>query len=85
MVDEVAKNGYDLVLLNVNLPNFTGDQIVKIIREFPITDVKKMPIIGITANAYQEDVADYKSAGFSSVLVKPFSDEELLRVLHKFM
>jgi len=80
---EVVSNNYDLILMDVNLPNLDGIQITKLIKDFPFKDIKNIPIIGITANAYQENIDQCLDAGMLKVLIKPFEKEELLKTLSK--
>ncbi len=78
---EVVNNNYDLILMDVNLPNISGNQITKLIRDFPFKNVKNVPIVGITANALQKDIDQYLEAGMQKVLIKPFENEELLQTI----
>ena len=75
----------DLILMDVNLPNLDGIHITKLIRDFPFKNIKKMPIIGITANASQESLDQCAKAGMNKVLVKPFEKEELLNTVFKIL
>jgi len=65
VLQEVVANNYDVILMDVNLPNINGDQITKLIRDFPFKNVKNIPIIGITASAYEENIQEYIKAGNS--------------------
>lgn len=82
---EVVSNNYDLILMDVNLPNLNGIQITKLIKDFPFNNIKNIPIIGITANAYQENIDQCLKAGMRKVLIKPFEKEELLQTLYKVL
>lgn len=82
---EVVSNNYDLILMDVNLPNLDGIQITKLIKDFPFKNIKNIPIIGITANAYQENIDQCLKAGMRKVLIKPFEKEALLKVLSKIL
>ena len=85
VLQEVVSNSYDLILMDVNLPNIDGIQITKLIRDFPFKNIKNIPIIGITAYAYQESISQCLNAGMQKVLVKPFEKEELLKTLFKVL
>lgn len=82
---EVVSNNYDLILMDVNLPNLNGIQITRLIREFPFKNIKKTPIVGITARAYQENINECLDAGMQKVLVKPFEKEEFLKIIFKVL
>ncbi len=79
VLETVIQNEYDLILMDINLPNTRGDQITRIIRDFPFKNVKQLPIIGMTAYAYEDHMQAYKEAGMNNVLAKPFDKEELLQ------
>lgn len=83
VLQEVVTNNYDLILMDVNLPNLDGIQITRLIRDFPFKNIKNTPIIGITANAYQESIDQCIKAGMQKVLTKPFEKEDLLKVIFK--
>lgn len=82
---EVVSNNYDLILMDVNLPNLDGIQITRLIKEFPFKNIKNIPIIGITANAYQENIDACLKAGMRKVLIKPFEKETLLNTLSRVL
>lgn len=90
LIDDGAKalqaildNTYDLVLMDVNLPNLSGDQLTRLVRELPSKELSRTPIIGLTANAYQKDIKTYLDMGMNAVLTKPFDERELLITLKK--
>lgn len=85
VLQEVVSNNYDLILMDVNLPNLDGIQITKLIRDFPFKNIRNTPIIGITANAYQNSIDQCLNAGMQKVLVKPFEKKELLNILFKVL
>ncbi len=85
VLQEVVNTNYDCILMDVNLPNIDGDQITRLIRDFPFKNVKNIPIIGITANAYPENIQEYIKAGMNEVLVKPFQKEAFLETLYKVL
>lgn len=82
VLQEVVNKHYDLILMDVNLPNLSGIQITKLIRDFPFKNIKNIPIIGLTANAYQLNIDACLKAGMQTVLTKPFESEELLQTLY---
>jgi CheY-like chemotaxis protein len=69
--------------MDVNLPNLSGDQITKLIREFPFKNIKTIPIIGLTADGYQENIDNCRKAGMNKVLIKPFDKEDFLKSIFK--
>ena len=85
VLQEVINNDYDVILMDVNLPNIDGIQITKLIRDFPFKNINSIPIIGITANAYAKSIEQCLNAGMQKVLTKPFEREALLRALSKVL
>lgn len=83
--EQVTNNAYDVILMDVDLPNIPGDHLTKLIRDFPFNNIKNIPIIGITANAFEEDINDYLNIGMNAVMTKPFDLEELVETVLKFL
>jgi PAS domain S-box-containing protein len=71
----------DLVLLDLRMPEMDGYQVLKEIR-------LKHPgarVIAQTAYAMQDDIRNFKEAGFDDYLTKPISDTDLFSVLNKYL
>ena len=83
--EQVTNNAYDVILMDVDLPNIPGDQLTKLIRDFPFKNIKNIPIIGITANAFEENINDYLNIGMNAVMPKPFDLQELVETVLKFL
>ncbi len=81
VLKELVNNQYNLVLMDVDLPNISGDQLTRLIREFPFKNIKDIPIIGLTANAFNEQISSYLASGMNEVLTKPFEKEDLLKAI----
>jgi len=81
VLKELVNKQYNLVLMDVDLPNISGDQLTRLIREFPFKNIKDVPIIGLTANAYREQVSSFLNSGMNEVLTKPFEKENLLNTI----
>ena len=85
VIEDIVKNTYDIVLMDVNLPNIPGHHLAKTIRDFPVKRIKKIPIIGVTAYSYEEDIATCLKSGMNAVLAKPFEEDELLTTMHRLL
>jgi len=81
VIQELINKKYDIILMDVNLPNTSGDVLTKLIRELPMNNLRKTPIIGLTSNAFEEQIRQYKKAGMNAVITKPFDVEELLETI----
>ncbi len=79
---ELMNTTYDLILMDINLPNVSGDQLTRLIRAFPFKNIKQIPIVGITANAYEEDTKLYLASGMNAVITKPFEEQKLLETVY---
>jgi len=83
--EQVTNNDYDVILMDIDLPNIPGDHLTKLIRDFPFKNIKNIPIIGITANAFEEQINEYLSIGMNAVMTKPFDLQELVETVLKFL
>ena len=85
VLEQVIQNEYDIILMDINLPNTRGDHLTQIIRDFPFKNIGKIPIVGMTAFAYEENLKSYKLAGMNAVLSKPFDKDELIDTLFSLL
>ncbi len=69
----------DLILLDINMPNLNGFQVLSIFQNDSI--VKSAPVVAITANAMPHDIERGKAAGFADYLTKPFDIAQFNSVL----
>ncbi len=68
---------YDLVLMDVQMPNMNGYEATRQIRTLPRQDSSTIPIIAMTADAFAEDVEATRKTGMNSHLPKPFNLDSL--------
>lgn len=76
---------YDLILMDVQMPNMNGYDATKAIRALPDSYASKIPIIAMTANAFEEDKKNAYDAGMNGHLAKPIDMSELLNMLSKIL
>ena len=74
---------YDLILMDMQMPVLNGLAATRRIREDSVHG--KVPIIAMTANAYEEDRQACAAAGMDDFLVKPFRPEQLFAMLHRWL
>lgn len=73
---ELAENQYDLVLMDLQMPYVDGFKATQMVREQGI-DAKMLPIVALTANAFEQDVQRCIEAGMQAHLAKPLTIEDL--------
>jgi len=79
-LDMVFADDYDLILLDVMMPEMDGFEVCRKIRELP--DGQAIPIIFLTAKTDEEDIVKGFQAGGTDYVTKPFNSEELLARVH---
>lgn len=75
------KGYYTLILMDINMPVMDGLEASKTIRASQHPDAKTIPIIALSANAYEEDIQRSVQAGMNAHLAKPISMDEVKRIL----
>ena len=81
-----AKPGqYDLVLMDVQMPIMNGYEATKRIRAMQAPYCRQIPIIAMTANAFEEDKALALQAGMNDYLSKPIQIEKMLKMIKRFL
>lgn len=85
MVERSPEAAYDLIFMDMQMPVMDGCTAAKCIRALPREDVRTMPIIAMTANAFADDKEKTKAAGMNGHLSKPIDMEQLRLVLHRWL
>lgn len=81
-----SKDGYyDLVLMDIQMPNMNGYEATKIIRSLPNHVHANIPILAMTANAFDEDKQNAYASGMNGHVAKPINIEYLVEQLQKFI
>jgi len=76
---------YDAVLMDVRMPEMDGLEAAQKIRAMDREDAKKIPIIAMTANAFDEDVQHSLQAGMNAHLSKPVDPSHLYQTLEELI
>lgn len=79
-VDQLS--GYDLVFMDVGLPDMSGYDIASKIRECP--DLKTLPIIAMTAHVLERDRRQAYHSGMNNIVAKPVTYEQIKTVLEQY-
>ena len=78
MLDILSREEYDLVLLDIHMPEMNGIEVAKKIRSDNFKGNSKIPIIAVTATIAKEELRKCNEAGINAVLPKPYKQKELL-------
>ena len=72
---------YDMILMDIQMPKMDGYKATQAIRNLPDKDKACIPIIAMTANAFEEDKRDAIEAGMNGHVAKPIQVDKLLSTL----
>ncbi len=78
-----APETFDCVLMDLMMPVMSGYEAARVIRAMDRADAKTVPIIALSANAFDEDVAMAKDAGMDEHLAKPVDMGKMFRVMNR--
>lgn len=76
-IDKLKNNTYDVILMDIQMPEMDGIEATKHIRNNLQKPVSETPIIAITANAYSNDHKKYLEFGMNDTISKPFKSQIL--------
>jgi CheY-like chemotaxis protein len=81
MFSASTPGSYSAILMDIHMPEMDGLEAAAAIRALDRPDAKKIPIIALTANAFDEDVQRSLQAGMNAHLSKPVEPDHLYRTL----
>ena len=84
-LDLLKKNAFDLVLMDIQMPVMNGLDATVEIRRRPDVYFKKVPIIAMSARAFQKDKEDCLNVGMNSYIAKPIDPKLLFSELAKYL
>ncbi len=76
-----APGSFDCILMDLMMPVMSGYEAARVIRSLDRADAKSVPIIALSANAFEEDVALSRDAGMNSHLAKPVDIRRMFQVM----
>jgi signal transduction histidine kinase/CheY-like chemotaxis protein len=85
MFEESPVGHYDVILMDVRMPEMDGLEATEAIRKLNRPDAKTIPIIAMTANAFDEDVQRSLQVGMDAHLTKPVESERLYQTLEELI
>jgi CheY-like chemotaxis protein len=77
----LQSKAYDAAILDIQMPGLSGVEVTTAIRQYPNVDRAGIPIIALTANAFETDREGYLAAGMNACLTKPFEEADLCQQL----
>ena len=80
-ITEMPAGTYDIILMDIQMPNMNGYKATQAIRHLSDKDKACIPIVAMTANAFEEDKRDAIAAGMNGHIAKPIQVEKLLSIL----
>jgi len=83
-INMLKKNDYDMVLMDINMPEMDGHEATKYIRANMNGNKQQIPIIALTASVLNTDIHMCLESGMNDYIPKPFTREELLGTMSKF-
>ncbi len=85
MIRTSKEGQYDLILMDIQMPRMNGYEATKAIRALPDKYASSIPIVAMTANAFDEDKKNAFEAGMSGHIAKPIDVPKLLETLEKLI
>ncbi len=83
---KVSEEGYyDLILMDIEMPNMNGYEATRAIKQLPRKDVENLPIIAMTANAFEEDKRKALENGMATHITKPIEINKFLVTLEEIL
>lgn len=85
MLEKSEPGYYQLVLMDVRMPVMDGYEATKLIRSLDNAKLSSIPILAMTANAFEEDRQEALRSGMNGHLAKPIDVEALFDALDKIL
>ena len=80
-IEKMPAGTYDMILMDIQMPKMDGYKTTQAIRNLPDKDKACIPIIAMTANAFEEDKRDAIAAGMNGHIAKPIQVDKLMSIL----
>ena len=80
-IEKMPAGTYDMILMDIQMPKMNGYKATQAIRRLPDKDKACIPIVAMTANAFEEDKRDAVEAGMNGHIAKPIQVDKLLSML----
>ncbi len=84
-VEAASAGRYDLILMDIQMPEMDGYEATRRIRALPDTKKAALPIVAMTANAFEDDRKNALRAGMNGHIAKPLDIQKLFQVLSELL
>ena len=84
-VEAASADRYDLILMDIQMPEMDGYEAPRRIRALPDTKKAALPIVAMTANAFEDDRKNALRAGMNGHIAKPLDIQKLFQVLSELL
>ena len=85
MLEKSEEGYYQVVLMDVQMPVLNGYEATKVIRRLPDKNLASIPILAMTANAFEEDKQEAARCGMNGHIAKPIDIKILLKTLREVL
>jgi CheY-like chemotaxis protein len=76
---------YDIVLLDLQMPEMSGMEVIQRIRKDNDPQKSQVPVLVLTADISQQDIIDFRKAGFNDWLLKPTREKDIYETMMKYV
>ncbi len=80
-IQKMKANAYDLVLMDLIMPDYSGVEVTRIIRKECVPPLSEVHVVALTANVAEAAIKDCLEVGISEVLRKPFDRDVMIRTI----
>ena len=85
MMKEAESGYYNLILMDIQMPHMDGYEATRLIRALDDKEKASIPIIAVTANAFDEDKKEAIDAGMNGYLAKPYAIPEMKKTISEML
>ncbi len=82
-INLLLKDDFDLILLDLQMPDLNGYQVSQMIRSLDGAEYQNIPIVALSADIFANVYNDIVDAGMNDFVSKPFNPEELIQAIYK--
>lgn len=83
MLNAAPPKTYEMVLMDIQMPEMNGLEATRMLRKSERADLRTIPIVAMTADAFAEDVQNCLNAGMDAHLAKPVDVEKVLTTIRR--